>query len=194
MKIIAITGKSGSGKSTVSDTFRQEGFTVLDADLAAKKAVENKNVLQKLQSEFGDDIIENNVLNRKLLAKRAFENEHRAKVLANITHPEIVRLLLLGVQNAQNSGEHIVFVDGAVIIGGLFEKHCNEFIVVFCNEENMLKRLLVRDGLNKEQAKKRLESQLAQENYLKAANYVLENNGTKEELVQKAKELLRLLV
>ncbi len=193
MKIIAITGKSASGKSTVSRLFEQEGFTVLDADLAARQAVQNKEVLKKLQNEFGEDIIENSALNRKLLAQRAFASKNKTKALTDITHPEIVRLLLLGVQEAENRGENIVFVDGAVIIGGLFEKHCDEFIVVISDEESMLKRIEARDNLSREQAQKRLNSQLSQDMYLKAAHYVLDNTGTQKQLEQSAKQLLEKL-
>ncbi len=190
MKVIAITGRSASGKSTVSSVYKNLGFTVLDADLSAKKAVSNQKCLEKLVEAFGMQIISNGQLNRKLLAKTAFESADNTKLLTDITHPFIENLLLNDINTAKNNKEKIVFVDGAVIIGFIFEKHCDEFIVVTSPIEKALKRIIKRDGISRESALMRLDKQLPEEEYLKAANYIIKNNYDKKRLEKDALDVL----
>ncbi len=195
MRVIAITGRSGSGKSTVSEVYQGEGFTVLDADLAARKAVENIDCIRKLIEAFGDDIIdENNVLNRKKLAEKAFANEEQTKKLTDITHPEIVKILLNGIEKARNNNENIVFVDGAVIIGGIFEKYCDEFIVVVSPQSEAIKRIILRDNISEENAINRLNSQLSQEEFIQKANYILYNDKDRQNLIIQSIQLLEKLI
>ncbi len=193
IRVVAITGRSGSGKSTVAKLFSAKGYTVLDADEAAKKAVEKgSECLRELAQFFGKDIIlQSGELDKKLLAQRAFETKDKAKILTNTTHPHIVKILNSGIETAQNNGEALIFIDGAVIIGGMFEKYCDEFIVVTAPFENAVERIMSRDSISESLVKKRLASQLPEEDMLAKAKYIIENNTSNEQLCSRAKEVLK---
>lgn len=119
MKTVAITGRSGCGKSTVAEYYRNRGFPVLDGDAIAREVTQpGSPCLPALAAAFGADILdEAGRLRRGLLARRAFATKEDARRLTDITHPEIVRRLLAGVAKAKAAGAALVFVDGAVIVG-----------------------------------------------------------------------------
>ena len=114
MKIIGITGRSGSGKSAVSALYRQLGYTVADADLVARQVLEpGSPCLAKLAEAFGDDLLTpEGTVNRQLLADRAFRDEAGTQKLVSITHPEIIARLLTAADEAKRRGEALFFVDG----------------------------------------------------------------------------------
>ena len=193
MQIIAVTGRSGSGKSTVASFYAEMGYIVLDGDQAARQILQPGTlVVQDLQRVFGADITDaTGQVNRPLLAQRAFANAQTAKQLTDITHPAIVRLLLDGVEKARMQGQSIVFVDGAVIINAPFEKYCTGIILVTAPLQHAVARIMQRDGLTQEMATARLASQLPEEEMKKRADYIIENNAEKAALRHKALEVLR---
>ena len=132
MKTVAITGRSGCGKSTVAQYCRSRGFPVLDGDAVAREVTQpGSPCLPALAKAFGADILdEDGALRRGVLAQRAFATKGDARRLTDITHPEIVRRLLAGVAQARAAGAKLVFVDGAVIVGAPFEPFCDAIIVV----------------------------------------------------------------
>ncbi len=124
MKTVAITGRSGCGKSTVAEYYRSRGFSVLDGDAVAREVTQpGSPCLPKLAKAFGADILdEGGALRRGVLAQRAFATKGDARRLTDITHPEIVRRLLAGVAQARAVGAKLVFVDGAVIVGAVLRR------------------------------------------------------------------------
>ena len=157
MKIIGITGRSGSGKSAVSALYRQLGYTVADADLVARQVLEpGSPCLAKLAEAFGDDLLTpEGTVNRQLLADRAFRDEAGTQKLVSITHPEIIARLLAAADEAKSRGEALFFVDGAVIVGAPFEKHCDAIWLVSAPYEQSVARIRKRDGLTRRQARAR---------------------------------------
>lgn len=119
MKVIAVTGRSGSGKSTVSAYYGSLGYPVLDADRTAREVTRPGGpCLAQLCDAFGSDILRpDGTLDRDCLAARAFATPEGTRRLTDITHPAIIRELLDGVAAAQSTGVPFVFVDGAVIVG-----------------------------------------------------------------------------
>ncbi|MEG1070016.1 MAG: dephospho-CoA kinase, partial [Ruthenibacterium sp.] len=144
-QIVAITGRSGSGKSTVSAYFASKGFPVLDADVIARTVTEKGSpCLVKLAKAFGADILdENGCLLRQELAMRAFQDCKSAKKLTNLTHPAITKKLLAGIECACKEGATLVFVDGAVIVGADFEQYCDKIILVTARERDAISRIVL---------------------------------------------------
>ncbi len=196
IKVVAITGRSGSGKSTVAKIFTAQNFTVLDADAAAKRALQKgSECIAKLAIAFGNDIVlENGEIDKKLLAQRAFQTSEGAKTLTDITHPKIVSILASDIKNAWKKGEKLIFVDGAVIIGGLFEKYCDEFIVVTAPDAEAVKRITARDGITKQLANKRLSAQKTLAEMMEKANYIIKNNADSASLEKAALSVLGEIV
>ncbi len=193
-RVIAITGQSGSGKTTISKYYRENNYTVVDCDEIAKNAHNNADCLKELVKEFSEDILVNGKLDKKELSKKAFINKQTIKKLTDITHPFIIQDILKEVNKAKANKEKIIFVDGAVIINHDFEKYCDEFIVVISEIESQLKRIMERDNISLEKAQLRIKNQDTNESMLKKANYVIENNSTLENLILSAQSTLKKIL
>lgn len=188
MKVIGITGRSGCGKSAVSALYRQLGYTVADADLVARQVLEpGSPCIGKLTEAFGPDLITpQGTVNRQLLADRAFRDEESTQRLVSITHPEIVARLLAAANEAKSRGETLFFVDGAVIVGAPFEKHCDAIWLVSAPYEQSVARIRKRDGLTRQQARARLAAQLPVRTLRKAAAREIRNDKDMEHLQRQA--------
>lgn len=196
MKTVAITGRSGCGKSTVAQYCRSRGFPVLDGDAVAREVTQpGSPCLPALAKAFGADILdEDGALRRGVLAQRAFATKGDARRLTDITHPEIVRRLLAGVAQARAAGAKLVFVDGAVIVGAPFEPFCDAIIVVRAPQQVLEQRIMRRDGISRQAAQARLASQLAQEKLDAAATFLLDNTGSEQALRAQARTVLENLL
>ena len=196
MKTVAITGRSGCGKSTVAQYCRSRGFPVLDGDAVAREVTQlGSPCLPALAKACGADILdEDGALRRGVLAQRAFATKGDARRLTDITHPEIVRRLLAGVAQARAAGAKLVFVDGAVIVGAPFEPFCDAIIVVRAPQQVLEQRIMRRDGISRQAAQARLASQLAQEKLDAAATFLLDNTGSEQALRAQARAVLENLL
>lgn len=191
--IVALTGQSGAGKSSLGRYFVSQGYTVVDCDEVAKQIHDNTECQAALCRNFGDDIVINGQVDKPLLAKRAFADAESLQKLTDVTHPFIIKTILAETDAAFARGEKIVIVDGAVIIGHDFEKYCDKFIVVTCDREKQYERLIVRDGITREQAVNRIAKQTKLETMLSKADFVVYNNGTQQEMENQGAYILRTL-
>lgn len=189
--IVAITGQSGCGKSTLSAFYRSRGYTVIDCDEIARQIHDNADCQLQLRECFGRDIISGGVLDKKLLSRRAFASADGVQKLTDITHPFIIREILRLADRAFDSGEKIVFVDGAVIINHDFEKYCDRFVVVVAGEEVQCARLEKRDGITRQQAMERIKKQTPYSDMLKKADYVINNNKEIDSLIFQRRIVLK---
>ncbi len=197
--LIAITGRSGSGKSAVSRYYTALGQTVLDADAISREVLyADEDVRRALLLHFGTGILADDEaqpamarIAPKRLAAAAFENAQSANALTQITHPAIVKRILA---LAQEENKPLVFVDGAVIIGAMLERYCKRFIVITAPQEDMIKRIVSRDAITRESAMRRLSVQLSQEEMCARADFIIENFQDEAQLLQNAQAVLRTLL
>lgn len=194
--VVGLTGRSGCGKSTVATVFREAGYPVLDADVAAAAVMqEYPACVQELAQAFGADILdEQGNLQRQKLADRAFSSPQGQRTLTGITHPYIIRSLLDKITAAAQNGAAVVFVDGAVIVGEAFEIYCDRIVVVDSPEAMQIARLCIRDGITEQQAARRIGAQLSRERLNAAADVVILNDSTPEILRQRAQQGLAALL
>lgn len=201
-RVVAITGRSGSGKSTVSARYAALGYTVLDSDKVAREITQvGEPCLLALAEAFGLDILdERGALRRSTLAARAFATPEGTRKLTKITHPAIIARLLEGVAEAQKQYEQadaphaLVFVDGAVIVDAAFEPYCDSILVVTAPEKDAVSRIVLRDGISKQAAHDRLAAQLPEKRLLAAADYRLCNDTTPQALLVQADAVLEKLL
>lgn len=195
MKMIGITGRSGCGKSTVTSYYKSLGLAFADADALSRQVLEpGSPCLPLLAERFGADILdENGALKRRLLADRAFATPEGTQALTNITHPEILRRTLALRDLAEKAGEALFFLDGAVIIGSIFERYCDDFILITAPFETSVQRICARDGISAEMAARRLNAQLPEETLRKKARYILNNDTSTDALLLQADNVLEQL-
>ena len=195
MKIIGITGRSGCGKSSATNFLREQGYPCIDADLVAREVLlPGSACIPQLQALFGADIAdEHGQVRRRLLADRAFATPEGTAALTGVTQPEILRRIDAALAEAEAAGAKLAFVDGAVIVGTLFEAKCDALLLVTAPYDTSVVRICARDGIAPEMARRRLDAQTPLETLRAAATAELVNDGTPEQLRQKLQLLLREL-
>lgn len=195
MKTVAITGNSGSGKTTVSRWLAQQGYVVIDGDAVTRDLAQpGSPYVQALVRQFGPDILDEqgNLLRRKV-AERAFATPGATRQLTDATTPLIYKEIERRIHEAARQGSTLVFVDGALIVDTPFEQLCDQIIAVLSDAALQAARIAQRDGISAEAAKIRVARQTPPERLRQRADFVLENNGEKQELTEKMQLLLNKL-
>ncbi len=178
---VAITGNIASGKSTVENLFKAKCYQVIDADIIVHELLKTKEVQEKILAEFSEhDIIENNEISRPKLGKIVFENEDLRKKLENIIHPLVKDKLESFFQNLES--EKVTIASIPLLFEAKLENLFDKIILVYADDDIRLKRLMQRNNLTLEEAKKRLNSQISQDKKISLADYVIYNNKTIEDL------------
>ncbi len=181
MLVFGITGGSGSGKSSASERFRENGIYVIDADKTAREVVrQGEPCLEELVKELGSEILnDDGGLNRRKTGDIVFSDKKKLDILNRITHKYIQKAL---EDQLNKIDTDIAAVDGAVIIGSPVEKMCSFLVSVMADKEIRLARIMKRDNISREAALKRIESQPSDEFYIANSRYLLYNNISKENL------------
>lgn len=181
MLVFGITGGSGSGKSSASERFRENGIYVIDADKTAREVVrQGEPCLEELVKELGSEILnDDGGLNRRKTGEIVFSDKKKLDILNRITHKYIQKALEAQLNKIDTD---IAAVDGAVIIGSPVEKMCSFLVSVMADKEIRLARIMARDNISREAALKRIESQPSDEFYIANSRYLLYNNISKENL------------
>lgn len=190
-KIIGITGGIASGKSTVTNFLRQKGFEVVDAD-AVVHQLQNPGgrLYQMLVAHFGAKILlENGELNRPLLASFIFSNSEERE-WSKETQGKIIREELGSLRDKLAQTEDVFFMDIPLLFEQDYAAWFDETWLVYVSPDVQLKRLMKRNHLSKESAEVRLASQWSLEEKKKLANHLLDNNGSRDQLLSQVVTLL----
>lgn len=181
---VGLTGGIASGKSHVSRTFAELGCTVYDSDQIARDVVAPETPgLQRLVAEFGKEILNaDGSLDRAKLGALVFGDESKRQRLNQILHPLIIaeQDRLIRQEEARNPAG-IIIIDAALMIETGSYKRFDALIVVYCNREEQLARLMRRNHLSRPEAEARINSQMATEEKLKYADYVIDSSGSFEQ-------------
>lgn len=187
MRIIGVTGGIGSGKSTVSRTLRDLGAAVVDADIIAKSVTTGGSAaVNELVKYFGNDIIkESGELDREKLASIAFGDQVKLHALNSITHKHIIVRIRDTIELLKSSAKwDFIVLDAPIPVEKGFLDIVDEVWVVIADRETRIKRVMDRSGFSYEDVIKRINAQMCDEEYLRIADEVINNNGTVEELEQ----------
>lgn len=178
--IIGLTGGIASGKSTVSNMFRQKNITVIDADQIAKEVVEiGKPAYEKIVHHFGMEILNiDKTINRGKLGSIIFTDEAERKVLNNIVHPAVREEMLEQVEIAKKNQEKIIVLDIPLLYESNLTYLVDKVLLVYVDKEVQVKRLMERNSYTYEEAKVRIDAQLPLDEKKKLADAVLDNNNT----------------
>lgn len=183
--IIGLTGQSGAGKTTVCDTFKSLGFQIINADLVSKYITENsKACIDELKTAFGEEYIENGVLNRRKMGSLVFADREKLDKLMEITFPYIIDEISRQIANIGNN--KMIVVDAPTLFESGLNKSCDEIVSVISDKALRLDRIMKRDKISKEEAEKRFSSQLSEKFFKENSDFIIENNGSEDELIKKA--------
>lgn len=172
--IIGITGSIACGKSTVSNYLKSKGYIVIDADKIGHEALDDDYVKEKLVLAFGNEILEDNKINRQKLGELVFGNSSNLNVLNSIIHPEIRKKILEKID--KNNDKELIFIDVALLFEAKFDDLVDKIIVVYVDENTQLTRLMKRNSISKKEALSRIVSQMSPIEKAKLGDYTVNNN------------------
>ncbi|MCT7659937.1 dephospho-CoA kinase [Mycobacterium deserti] len=186
---IGLSGGIGAGKSTVSATFGELGGIVVDGDVIAREVVEpGTEGLAKLVDAFGKDILQDDgTLNRPALAAIAFSDEEKRKTLNGIVHPLVGRRREELIAAA--AADAVIVEDIPLLVESGMAPMFPLVVIVHAEEDLRVQRLIEYRGFSEEDARARIATQATEEQRRAVADVWLDNAGSPEELVEKAREL-----
>ncbi|GAC1636617.1 MAG: hypothetical protein NVS4B6_05170 [Mycobacterium sp.] len=185
---IGLTGGIGAGKSTVSATFAECGGIIVDGDVIAREVVEpGTEGLAQLVDTFGDDILlPDGALNRPALAAKAFVDDEKRAKLNGIVHPLVARRreeILAAVHDAA-----VVVEDIPLLVETGLAPLFPLVVVVTADIETRMTRVVQR-GMDEADARARIKAQAPEEHRRAIADVLLDNSGSRAELVESARDL-----
>jgi len=194
---VGLTGSIGVGKSFVGSVFVELGCRLLDADATAREVVLPGTAgLAAVVKEFGPEVLQTDgTLDRKQLGAVVFGDEQKRRRLNAILHPRIIEKqdqILQQWESEEPNG--IGIVDAALMIESGGYKRFDKLIVVHCRPEVQLERLMLRDGLSRDEAQKRIDSQMPQEEKQRYADYLIDTSDGFELTRQRTKAVYDQLV
>ena len=180
--LVGLTGGIATGKSAVSAMFAHLGAKVVDADLLAREVVmPGQPAYTQIVREFGPEVLQaDGRLDRKRLGAIVFADADKRKRLEQLTHPAIRarQQRILSVYE-EEAFEGIVIWDVALLIESGGAKSMDRVVVVIADGDTEIARLMARDGLPEEEARRRIASQMPLAEKVKVADYVIDNSGSR---------------
>ncbi len=194
---VGLTGGIACGKSTAARMLERKGALLIDADELARKAVEpGQPAYEEIISWLGSSIVMGDgKLNRAEIAQTVFNDPEAMAILNSIVHSRVRKLFQVRSHYlAKKYPSRIQVWDVPLLFEAGMQSAVDVVVVVASSEGNQLARLNQRNGLSRDEGLARVRSQLPMEQKIKAADYVLDNNGTEEELQKQVDFLWDTLV
>ena len=196
MLLVGLTGGIASGKNSVAKILSEYGARIIDADIICRELVEkDQPAFREIVHFFGNDILlKDGNLDRKKLGKIVFEDKEKRKVLNSIIHPKVIAEEMRLAKSIEEEDPHaLVIVNAALLIESGNQNNVDKVLLVGATEDLIINRIVKRDGLTRNEAKLRIQSQLPFKEKIKHAHYVIENNGTFSELRHKVEGIYKEL-
>jgi len=193
---IGLTGGIGSGKTTAARRFAELGALVYHADEISRRSIEpGAACYRRVVDAFGEGILKTDgAIDRKQLAQIVFSDETKRETLNAIIHPYVIEQLFSLAERdlANQPGAIAVFEVPLLFESGLHER-MDANILVACDAESRIRRVAERDGISREQVLSRMRAQMPEEEKRLRADYILDNNDSKEALLRQVDLLYETL-
>lgn len=188
MLVIGLTGGIGSGKTTVAKLFTERGITVIDTDQLARDVTQRgQPALKEIESKFGSSILQpDGSLNRNALRKIIFADDNNRIWLENLLHPLIRQEMDAQVKLARSPYCIVVI---PLLLEKEFKHNIDRVLIVDTSESEQIKRTQLRDNATADEIKAIIKTQVTRPKRLEAADDIIENNGTRANLVSQVNNL-----
>ena len=188
MTTLGVTGGIGSGKTTVCGFLSEQGAKVFYADLEARQLMtEHEAVRQEIMDAFGpDSYADDGSLNRAYLSDVVFGSAENVERINAIVHPRVHEAFARAAEQAEAEGIELLIHEAALIFESGGDKHLDAVAVVVAPDEDRVARVVDRDDSTADAVRDRMGHQLPQEELRRRADYVVENDGTLEDLRRKS--------
>jgi len=190
MFVLGITGGIGSGKSTVSGILREKGLLVLDADEISRNVTEpGGKAIPAIAEAFGSRAVNaSGVMNRKAVSSIVFSDKKKLDELSTIVHQYVFEEMEDRLEKEREKGTKCVVLDVPIPVKK-FTDMCNQIWVVTCDDEVRLARLSKR-GLDKDEAKRRIDMQMTDDEYCSLGDFSIDNSWDMDSLNDKVNKLI----
>ena len=186
---VGLTGGIGSGKTTVSDFLLEYGIPVYNSDSLGKKLMNtNLELINDIVNIFGESVYNNGILNTNLLSSIVFSDAEKIKQLNNLVHPKVAEDFKQWV--GKNNNQQILVKEAAILIESGAYLDMDKIILVISKKSNRINRVSKRDNSDLESIEKRINFQLTDDEKIKYADYIIENNSSLDDLKN---EVLRVI-
>lgn len=191
--VAALTGSIATGKTVVLNYFRDNlGFKVVSADAVGHDVLERPDIIGKISDVFGNSVLKNGKIDRKTLGKIVFSDKTALASLNELTHPAILSKTLEMIEDLSQT--YPVVLEAAILIEAGWHKYFDTVMLTWCKPEIQLNRLMTRDGITEEEARKKIENQMSFEEKKPFATHIIDTSYgievTKITLEKIARELL----
>jgi dephospho-CoA kinase len=190
MLVVGLTGGIASGKSVVARMLQQLGCAVIEADLVAHELLKSSSpVSQQIIAEFGREILgANDEIDRGKLGEIVFADPHKLSRLNALTHPQVLQQIATQLADLAKQGANIAVVVAALHVETGYYKTFDRLAVAWCTRKQQLERLMNR-GCSREQAERRISSQLPLDEKRALADDVVDCSQTIEHTQQQVREM-----
>lgn len=193
MIVAGLTGNYGMGKSTVSKMFRDLGAVTMDTDVIVGELLGDPEVIDEIKKAIGDDIVRDNVVDKKMLADIIFQDPSLRISLEDILHPRVFDKIdkkLSEVSLSDSSA--VVIIEVPLLFERSYQNRFDRIITVHTSGEKALQHLLGK-GISEAEAQKRLKSQFPIEMKISRADYRIDNSGTRDNTREQVSEIYQEL-
>lgn len=178
MLVIGLTGPTGSGKGTVAQLFADFGLSVIDADeVYHNLLLPPSPCLDELTERFGTDVLHpDGTLNRRALGAIVFSDAQALADLNHITHRFVMERIRLELDRLRALNTPATVIDAPQLFEAGADRDCNVIVSVLADTALRMERIMRRDGIDSEAAKRRIEAQKSDAFFRSHSDYIIENN------------------
>lgn len=175
MTRIGITGFMGVGKSFIASLFKARGIPVYNTDLEIRRLQnENEGLKSEIIALLGPEAYLGGVLDRKYVAQIVFSDENKRRALMNLVGPYLLEDI--EAFYVKHADKDFVLLESAILFETSLVNFVDKVIFVRADESVRIQRAIVRDGITEEQYRRRMANLIPEEDKLKRADYVIDNN------------------
>lgn len=195
MKILGLTGGSGTGKSAACTAFARLGCGVIDADATYRTLCDTcEPMLEEIQNVFGDVFSTNGKLDRKKLGAIVFADAQKLQQLNAITHPYIRQAARDAFAAYSKRGCLLCIYDAPVLFEGQMETLCDKTCAVLAARNTRIARIVARDAITEEYAALRIDAQKDDAFYRERCDYVVQNDADLDTLYTQVRKIYEDMV
>jgi len=177
-RLIGLTGNIGSGKSSVARLFTARGIPVIDADgLLREVQAPGQPAHAEIAAAWPEAVAPDGGIDRKRLGRIVFADPAARKRLEAITHPRIQELSRVRAAALADAGHELALYEATLLVESGRHNELDGLIVVTASPATRLARVVTRDGLNEEEVRARMRAQMPQEEKVRLATHVIDNDG-----------------
>ncbi len=177
-RIVGLTGGIASGKSTVSQMFKDQDIPVIDTDHIAHKLLDkDTEVFDQIVETFGEDVLTpSRKINRNVLGKIIFSDKEGRQKLNDIVHPKVKEHVLHEIDYYIDEGEEIIVMDVPLLFEAGFDTLCHDTVVVYSKQKDQVSRLVSRENITEDYARQKIKAQMPLSKKKELADFVIDNS------------------